>query len=174
MAAEIRIVGSRTFAGEVADFARDAGLSVAGLLETRDPERIGTTIHGVPVGSLEDGPRGGREVLMGTGEIDRRETVARVRAAGWEPISLIHHRAHLAPSVTVGEGAVIGPGVVVGAYTAIGEHVVIGRGTLVGHHTEIGAFCTLGPGTNVAGNVRMHSSAWAAPFETTLRSASAL
>lgn len=155
MAAEIHIVGSRSFAGEVADFARDAGMSVVGLLEPRDPDRIGTTIHGLPVAALDDGPAGAPEVVIGTGESNRREVVARARRAGWEPVSLVHPRAHLAPSAVVADGAVIGPGVVVGAYTGIGEHVVLGRGTLVGHHTEIGAFCTVGPGANVAGNVRV-------------------
>ena len=146
MAVEIHIVGSRSFAGEVADFARDAGMSVLGLLEPRDPDRIGTTIHGLPVAALDDGPAGAPEVVIGTGESNRREIVARARGAGWEPVSLVHPRAHLAPSAVVADGAVIGPGVVVGAYTGIGEHVVLGRGTLVGHHTEIGAFCTVGPG----------------------------
>jgi sugar O-acyltransferase (sialic acid O-acetyltransferase NeuD family) len=156
----IHIVGTRTFAGEVADFARDAGLSIAGLLEPRDTDRIGTTIHDVPVMPLEELPDGERGVIIGTGDPDRREIVARVQRAGWEPVSLVHPGAHLAPSASVGQGALIGPGVVVGAYTSIGEHVVVGRGTLVGHHTEIGEFTTLGPGVNVAGNVRVERDAF--------------
>jgi len=151
----VHIVGSRTFAGEVADFARDAGLSIAGLLEPLDPDRIGTTIHDLPVKPLERPPDSDPRVIIGTGDPKRREIVERVAAAGWKPVSLIHPAAHLAPSVTVGEGALVGPGVVVGAYTTIGEHVVLGRGSLVGHHTTIGDFATLGPGANVAGNVQV-------------------
>jgi sugar O-acyltransferase (sialic acid O-acetyltransferase NeuD family) len=152
---EIHIVGTRSFAGEVSGFARDAGHTVSGLLEPLDPGRIGTTIHGLAVKRLEDGPDGDPRVLIGTGDPKRREIVARVMKAGWRPVSLIHPRAHLAPSTSVGNGALIGPGVVVGAYTAIGDHVVVGRGSLIGHHTEIGEFATLGPGANVAGNARL-------------------
>jgi sugar O-acyltransferase (sialic acid O-acetyltransferase NeuD family) len=153
----VHIVGTHTFAGEVADFAREAGLSIAGLLETGDPGRIGMTVQGLPVMPLEEGPGGEAEVqvIIGTGEPRRREVVARAQRAGWEPVSLVHPEAHLAASVSIGPGVLIAPGVVVGAYTTIGEHVVMGRGTLVGHHVEIGEFATLGPGVNLAGGVRI-------------------
>jgi acetyltransferase EpsM len=162
MAAEIQIVGTQDFAAEIVEYARDAGLRVEGLLEPRDAHRVGAIIHGLPVGSLKEGPAESTAVLVGdgvpplaTGELDRREAVARALKAGWEPISLIHPRAHVAPSASVETGALVGPGVVVGAYAAIGEHVVLGRGTLIGHHTKIEPYSTLGPGTNVAGSVRV-------------------
>jgi sugar O-acyltransferase (sialic acid O-acetyltransferase NeuD family) len=160
MTSEVRIVGTRTFAGEIADFARDAGLRVASLLEPFDASRVGSTIHGLPVTALEDGPGGADAVLIGTGEPHRREIVERVERAGWRPVSLVHPHAHLAPSAEVGDGAVIGPGVIVGAFSTIGAHSVLGRGVLVGHHSEIGSFCTLGPGANVAGNTRVESDAF--------------
>jgi sugar O-acyltransferase (sialic acid O-acetyltransferase NeuD family) len=160
MASEIRIVGTRTFAGEVADFARDAGLRIAALLEPFDPDRVGTTIHDLPVAALEDGPEGDDAVIIGTGEPRRREIVERATAAGWRPVTFVHPGAHLAPSAETGEGALIAPGVIVGAYSWIGAHVVVGRGSLVGHHTEIGPFCTLGPGVNVAGNTRVEPDAF--------------
>jgi sugar O-acyltransferase (sialic acid O-acetyltransferase NeuD family) len=158
----VHIVGTRTFAAEVADFARDAGLGLAGLLEPRDPERVGTTIHELPVESLEDGPGTGsaRSVIVGTGDRDRREIVSRLAQAGWEPVALVHPRAHLAPSATVGDGALLGPLVGIGARAVIGDHVVLGRGALVGHHTSIGAFATLSPGVNIAGNVRVANDAF--------------
>ena len=159
--AEVYVVGTRTFAAEVADFAEEAGARVAGLLEPFDRDRVGQSIHDLPVVSwLDDGPGGAmRSVLVGTGEDDRRETVRRAVAAGWEPVTLIHPRAHVARSSSVGRGAVVGPGVVVGARSRIGDHAVVGRGALVGHHTEIGCFATLGPGANVAGNVRIGEGA---------------
>lgn len=151
----VHVMGTRSFAAEVVDFARDAGLSVLGLLEPAEPDRIGSLIYGLPVKPLDDGPAEHHLVLVGTGDVARREAVARLEQAGWQVASLVHPRAHLAPSARLGVGALIGPGVVVGAAAAVGDHVVIGRGALVGHHTEIGAFSTLGPGANVAGNVRI-------------------
>jgi sugar O-acyltransferase (sialic acid O-acetyltransferase NeuD family) len=159
-AREVHVAGTRTFAAEVVDFARDAGLDVAGLLEPTDRARVGQTIHGLPVAWLDDGPvRPGAIALLGTGETARRPLVERLRAAGWRPGALVHPRAHVAPSASVGEGSLIAPGVVIGACAGIGEHVVVGRGALVGHHTTIAEFATLGPGANVAGNVRVEADA---------------
>jgi sugar O-acyltransferase (sialic acid O-acetyltransferase NeuD family) len=152
----VHVAGTRTFSAEVIDFAADAGIEVVALLEPFDPDRVGTEIHGRPVIRLEDGPRGGpSEVLLGTGETDRQQTVARLTAAGWTPRALVHPGAHVAPSSRVEAGAIVGPGAVVGARARIGEACVVGRGALIGHHTELGPFSTLGPGANVAGNVQL-------------------
>ena len=154
------MAGTRSFAAEVVDFARDAGLRVAGLLEPADRARVGQTIHGLPVAWLDDEPpQPGAIALLGTGELARRPLVERLRAAGWETARLIHPVAHVAPSAEVGAGSIVGPGVVIGAAAHIGEHVVVGRGALVGHHTTIDDFATLGPGANVAGNVRIDADA---------------
>jgi sugar O-acyltransferase (sialic acid O-acetyltransferase NeuD family) len=156
---ELYIAGTRTFAGEVSDFARDANLSVAGLLEPTDPANMGKRIHGLPVRALEDAPAHSA-AIVGTGDTARREIVARLKEAGWRIATFVHPRAHLAPTTKIGEGVLIGPGVVVGAYSTIGDNVVVGRGVLIGHHTEVGSFATLGPGANVAGNVRVEHDAF--------------
>lgn len=159
-AEEVYVAGIRSFAGEVVDFARDAGLSVAGLLAPGGGDPPQQRAHGLPVRSSDGPPGGSGLVIVGTGDPARREIVARLESAGWQPLSLVHPHAHLAPSARVAAGALIAPGVVVGAHSVIGEHAVLGRGTLVGHHTEIGAFATLGPGANVAGNVRVEPDAF--------------
>ncbi len=152
---EVFVAGTRTFAAEVVGYATEAGLRVAGLLEPRERERAGTTVHGLPVAWLEDTPGEGRAAVVGTGDTARREVVERLRAGGWELVPLVHPAAHLAATVSVGAGVLVAPGAVVGAEAVLGDHVVVGRGSLVGHHTEIGPFATLGPGANVAGNVRV-------------------
>jgi UDP-perosamine 4-acetyltransferase len=152
------VVGTRSFAGEVADFAEEAGIDVLGLLEPYEPERIGTTIHGLPVTALEETPPG--VAIIGTGERARQEIASRVEALGWELLTVVHPRAHVSRRSSIGRGSVVGPGAVVGAYTRIGEHVVTGRGVLVGHHSEICDFVTLNPGANVAGNTRVGAGAF--------------
>jgi sugar O-acyltransferase (sialic acid O-acetyltransferase NeuD family) len=159
--ATVWIAGTRSFSAEVLDFALEAGLRVAGLLEASDRGLVGARIHDLPVSWLDDGPETGPgSVVVGTGDVDRRETVARLEAAGFEIASLIHPRAHLARSSRVGTGVLVGPGAVVGAGARLGDHAVLGRGALVGHHTELGPFATLGPGANVAGNARVGSGAF--------------
>jgi sugar O-acyltransferase (sialic acid O-acetyltransferase NeuD family) len=149
----VYVAGTRTFAAEAAEFAADAGLEVAGLLEPYDRDRVGTTIHDLPVAWLEDTEPG--IAVLGTGEPDRRPIVTRLEQAGWRLATVVHPRAHLARTVTVGDGTIVGPGVIVGARSSLGAHVLVARGVLVGHHTEIDDFVTLNPGANVAGNVRL-------------------
>lgn len=153
-AEEVHVAGTRSFAAEVVDFARDCGLQVVGLV-CPSGERAGQTVHDLPVRAIEDRPCDGAQVVVGTGDRSRREIVGRLTQAGWRTTTLVHPRAHLAPSVALGEGVLVGPGVVVGARSNLGDHAVVGRGALIGHHTGIGAFATLGPGCNVAGNVRV-------------------
>jgi acetyltransferase EpsM len=161
MRGAVYVAGTRTFAAEVVDFALDAGLAPLGLLEPRERERVGTTIHELPVSWLDDGPPGDpAPALIGTGEQDREEVAARLRAARFDFTTLVHPRAHVAPSCTVSPGAIVAPGAVVGARSKVGPHAVLGRGALVGHHTEIGELATLGPGANVAGNVRLGRKAF--------------
>ena len=155
-AREVFVAGTRTFAAEVVDFAHGAGLSVCGLLEPYDRARVGRHIHDQPVQWLDDGPaRGPAGALMGTGEPDRRPVVERLARAGFEVATLVHPRAHVAPSTVLGQGALVAPGAIIGARSRIGDHAILGRGALVGHHTTIGLFATIGPGANVAGNVEL-------------------
>lgn len=153
------IAGTRSFSVEVAGFAADSGLEPAGWLEPRERDATGAEIDGLPVAWLDDEPPDETVAVIGTGDPDRREVVARLEAAGWTIAGLVHPRAHVAASAAVAPTAVIGPGAVVGARTSIGDHALLGRGALVGHHTSIGPFATLNPGANVAGNARVGDGA---------------
>ena len=48
------------------------------------------------------------------------------------------------PTAVVAPGAVLGPGVSIGAYTVVAEHVTVGAGTWIGPHVVIEAWTTLG------------------------------
>lgn len=153
MSGSLFIVGTRSFAAEVADFARAAGFEPAGLLEAKDSSRPGSTIHDLPVGWLDDSsPSPGERAIVGTGDTDRREVTERLFARGWELATLVHPAAHVSPTTEIGPGSIVGPGVAVGAMSRIESGVVVGRGALIGHHTTIGTLATLSPGANVAGN----------------------
>jgi sugar O-acyltransferase (sialic acid O-acetyltransferase NeuD family) len=151
------VVGTRSFAAEVVEYATAAGFHVAGLLEPHDRDRVGTEVHGLPVAWLEDAGR--VSAAVGTGERDRRQVAERLTAAGIEPVALVHPAAHVSASANIREGCVVGPAAVVGAETELGRHVVVGRGALVGHHVVVGDFATLNPGANVGGNTTIGSGA---------------
>jgi acetyltransferase EpsM len=150
----LHLAGSGSFAVEVADWAQAAGWHVAGLLELRDRERIGSSIDDLPVLDAELLPAGEAWVVLAIGA-DRHEHWQRLKRHGWRAASVVHPRAYVSSSARLGDGCVVGPGATVGARTQIGEHALISRGVLLGHHDRIGPFVRVFPGANVAGNVRI-------------------
>jgi sugar O-acyltransferase (sialic acid O-acetyltransferase NeuD family) len=155
---DIHVAGTGSFALEVAEYARDAGLAVAGLIELQDPARVGTEVHGLRVRAVDDPPAPGAAAVVGAGG-DRLAHWAQLVAHGWRAASVVHPGAHVSPSARIGAGCVVAPGTVVGAASELGEHVLVGRGALVGHHTALGSGAVLNPGANVAGHVRLGEGA---------------
>jgi sugar O-acyltransferase (sialic acid O-acetyltransferase NeuD family) len=155
---DIHVAGTGSFALEVAEYARAAGLEVAGLIELQDPSRVGTEVHGLPVRSADDPPADGAAAVLGAGG-DRLAHWEALAPHGWRAVSVVHPAAHISPSGRVGPGCVIGPGAVVGAASELGEHVLLGRGALLGHHSVLEAGVTLNPGANVAGHVQVRRGA---------------
>jgi len=149
---QIYVAGTGSFALELVEYARDAGFAVRGLIELVDETRVGGRVHELDVVAVE-GPARGAFVIGAGG--DRQEHATRLEAAGWEPAVIVHPTAHFSLSASIATGAVVAPGVVVGAASKLGAHVLVGRGSLVGHHVSIAPAVTLNPGSNVAGNVRI-------------------
>jgi sugar O-acyltransferase (sialic acid O-acetyltransferase NeuD family) len=147
---DLHIAGTGTFAAEIISWAVAGGARPVGLIELRDPARVGTQVHGLPVVALEEQVENGVAAIGSGG--DRREMHRRLAQAGWGLTGIVHPGAQVAATARVGEGVTVGPLAVIGAESEIGEHALLSRGTLVGHHVRIGAFATLNPGCNVGGN----------------------
>ena len=148
---QLHIAGTGSFAAEIADWAAAAGTAVLGLIEMRDPARVGGRVHGLPVVALDD-VRSAGEAVLGLGG-DRAAAWERAAAAGWECTApLIHRAAVVAADAISAPGATIGPLAVIGASSSVGPHAIVSRGALIGHHVRIGQFATLNPGVNVGGN----------------------
>ena len=150
---ELCLVGSGSFAVEVAEWAEDAGWRVAGLIELLDSSRVGSAVAGRPVLALGRPGGSGPAVVAAGGS--RRAHWRTVAERGWRAGTVVHPRAHVSPSAVLSEGCVVGPGAVVGAATTVGEHTLISRGVLVGHHVSVGSFVSLLPGVNLASHVHL-------------------
>ena len=153
MAPPVHIAGTGSFAAEIADWARAAGIEVEALIELEDSERVGSVIHGLPVVHLDSETTGGRAILGRGG--DRRGHWAQLAAAGWSPAGVIHPTAHLAATAEVAASATVGPLAVIGAESTIGEQAIVSRGALVGHHVQVGDFASLNPGVNIGGDAKI-------------------
>lgn len=153
--ADLYVAGTGSFALEVIEYARASGLEVVGLIELVDPNRIGATVHGLPVVGPGTAPG---EAVVGLGG-DRLELWSLLGERGWRAATIVHPTAHVSPSARLGAGCVVGPQAVVGAAAELGAHVIVARGALVGHHTQIGDGAVLNPGANVGGNARLGDGA---------------
>jgi sugar O-acyltransferase (sialic acid O-acetyltransferase NeuD family) len=158
MAPVLHVAGTGSFALEIAEYARDAGFVVAGLIELLDPSRVGRDRHDLPVVAVDDVAAAGGHAVVGAGG-DRRAHWAALAPHGWRAAGVVHPRAHVSRSARLGAGCVVGPLAVVGAATHVGEHVLIGRGALVGHHVALGPGCGVNPGANVGGHARVGAGA---------------
>jgi sugar O-acyltransferase (sialic acid O-acetyltransferase NeuD family) len=151
------VAGTGSFAADVAEIARDAGYNVAGLIELLDLARVGETIHELPVVG-RDAPPGACFVLGAGGK--RSVLCDELARAGWTRQTIVHPSAHVPSSVSLGNGVLVGPHVVLGASAVVEDDALLARGVLVGHHTRVGHGAVLNPGANVAGNVTIGAGAF--------------
>ena len=86
----------------------------------------------------------------------RKKYVDMILARGGKFISVIHPRAYIAPSATIGVGSIIAPNASVSSNTAIGKHVYIGLNSAISHDCSIGDFVSVSPGATVPGWCTIH------------------
>lgn len=154
------LAGAGSFAVEVSDVCRAAGLEVAAWIEGLD-ESAADMDADPPVVWVGDQARFEPEapLVVGIGSVKRRALIELLLAQGRVLETVVHPSAIVSPTAVIEPGCVIFPGVIVGALSRIGTGTIVNRGALVGHHTTIGRHCFLGPGANVAGKVTIADEA---------------
>jgi acetyltransferase EpsM len=163
VAASLAILGTHTFAEEVADLVEQIGEhELVAFVENWDRERAGRELAGRPVIWVDElaGHAGEWSAVCAIASPERRSYVEHVAGLGVSFATLVHPSAVVAPSARLGAGCIVSPGVVVGAHATVGEHVILNRGVLVGHHSQVGSCVTLSPAANVAGCVEIGDGAY--------------
>lgn len=101
-------------------------------------------------------PQPGDRVLCAMGDPETRmRVVEKLWAASARFHTFVDDRAALGEGVSVAEGSVICPGVVISADAQIAEHVHVNFNCSIGHDTVIGGFSTLSPTVNIMGEVQV-------------------
>lgn len=165
MTQKVLVLGTRTFAEEVADLVRETPeLELAGFVENIDYQRCREQLDGLPIHWVDacQAMAVDHRALCGIGSTHRSRFVREATERGMLFVTLQHPKAHISLTTTLGTGCVIGAGVIIAAKSSLGEHVIVNRGALIGHHTTIGNFTTIGPGANVAGNCRIGQGVYVA------------
>jgi len=158
------VLGSTPFATEVAVIAGESGHEVAGFVENMDRTRCEAPLEGLPVHWIDDvAPLAATHTAVcGLGTTRRSAYTDQAAALGLEFATVVHPTAHVPASVEVGEGSIVGAGVLVGAYAGIGRHVLLNRGCMIGHHTVVEDYVSVLPGANIAGSCRIGRAAFVA------------
>ena len=151
---KLLILGTRTFAPEIADVASEVpGVEIAGFVENMDRENCSGKLEGLPIHWIDDiAPLAATHLAVcALGTTQRSRFIEQATALGIRFATIVHPAARISRNSTVGEGSIICPGVIVATRTTIGRHVIVNRGALIGHHTTIGDYCSVMPGANIAG-----------------------
>jgi UDP-perosamine 4-acetyltransferase len=85
----------------------------------------------------------------------RRRVFDRIARAGRTPATFVHPAAYVAPTATIGNGAIVYPNTTVHGGAKLGAGVVVNSNVSVGHECDIGAFCSLNPGVALGGRMTM-------------------
>jgi sugar O-acyltransferase (sialic acid O-acetyltransferase NeuD family) len=141
------VLGDGGQARETAELVAAAGRDVAGrplalcgLLDREGESRV----------------RAGRDALvLGLGFPEPRAALWQRFAADFDFPTLVHPRADVGPTVTLGRGVVVSSGCVVTSDVRVGDGTVLNPRSGVGHDSSLGVCCVLNPGANVSGDVRI-------------------
>jgi sugar O-acyltransferase (sialic acid O-acetyltransferase NeuD family) len=157
------VFGGGGHAKAVMDLVKQAGeFAVVGIVD--DKIAAGTQVMGIPVlGSRAILPAlaaaGVRLAANGVGGILDIQVRVRVfellGSSGFAFPSLIHPRAALEPSATVGEGAQIFANAYIGSEAVLAPRCMINTNAVVSHDCAIGAYSHIAPGALLAGHVQV-------------------
>lgn len=147
----ILIVGAGGFGREVLLWARDAwpqgGSKIVGFLAA-DSGRLDRNPPPLPIiadpAEYHPDPHDGLLLAIGIPHI-RRFVAEMLSNRGASFLTLIHGSALVAPTATVGVGALICPNVIVSDAATIGDYALLNYFSSVGHDASVGSFAVLSP-----------------------------
>lgn len=129
-----------------------------------DDDLAGGTCNGRSVLSLDDfaaNPSTQKYVVLAVSEAAlRRKLAARVVTAGLAFTQIIAADVVIMDEVSIGEGALLSPGVVITSNVVIGRHFQANIQSYVEHDCRIGDFVTFGPSVRCNGNVTIGDGAY--------------
>jgi sugar O-acyltransferase (sialic acid O-acetyltransferase NeuD family) len=154
----ITLVGGGGHACVVAEAARLAGLTLAGLYDD-DPACAAADGADAPprLGALAEARQAPAPWICCVGELAARRRCLDLLAGTPEAGPVIHPRASVAPSAILGPGVFVGACAVVHTLARVGAHAIINSGAVVEHHCEVGANTHLAPNATLGGAVRIGS-----------------
>lgn len=137
----------------VAEAAALSGCTIVGFIDDAISEGF---LGGYPILRIEHLEDYGSGIIVAIGEAAARKRVQSMHAAAKRSIStVVHPRATVSPSVSLGKGVFVGPNAVVNAEAKLGDGVIVNSRAVVEHHCEVGPFSHIAPGVTLGGGVQV-------------------
>lgn len=156
------IVGAGGFGREVLQYVREAftnapQVTVKGFLDD-DP----ASLNGfeLPYSVLGDTtsykPQTDDRFVIAVGDPQTRAALAqRLAARGAAFLSLVHPKAYVSGTASLGVGCIVAPFATIGAHATLGDHSVLTFYASVGHDAVVGCCCALSPHAVTNGGSRI-------------------
>ena len=146
---KLLIIGAGGHGQVLAEVAMACGYDRVDFLDDRNPCAVGTPDRAEALAGRYDG------VIVSIGNNDlRRAFIQRLQAVHAPIATLVHPRAFVAPSASLGEGSVVLPGAVVNTRARVGKGCILSIGALVDHDARIDDFSHINAGAIVAAGER--------------------
>jgi sugar O-acyltransferase (sialic acid O-acetyltransferase NeuD family) len=146
------VLGAGGHASVVVATLQAAGIPIAAAYDD-DPSKHGQQLLGVdirgPLSLVEPNQR--TRALIALGDSRLRRDVAEYHALDW--IRVVHPRATVHESATLGGGTIVCASATIQPNCAIGRHAIVNTSASIDHDCRIGDFAHVGPGAVLAGGV---------------------
>lgn len=157
---QVLVYGGGGHAAVLIDLLRQSrpDLHIVGAID----DKASGNVSGVPIVGgtnlfAELRESGVRKAVLGIGAVTHNQSriglFDELLKAGFEVINLIHPKATVEPSATMGRGNQIMAGAVVSSRTRIGDNTIINCGSVISHDCTIGSHAHITPGAVLAGGV---------------------
>lgn len=143
------IIGAGGHGQVLAETARLCGYEQVDFLDDRNPVAIGKTDCIEALARNYDGTI----VSIGNNAL-RQQFVERLLEVGASVISLLHPRAYVSSSATIGIGSVVLPGAIVHANAHVGRGCIISIGALIDHDAKVEDFSHINAGAIISAGRR--------------------
>jgi sugar O-acyltransferase (sialic acid O-acetyltransferase NeuD family) len=153
------VLGSGGHAKVVVSTLLVCGVKIAGILDD-NPHTWGSHLLGISVlGSTEllDEKTAQAVIAIGSNSV-RKAIAAKFSHIDW--LTVVHPRAYVDASVTLGKGCVVFAGAVIQPGSRIYDHVIVNTCASIDHDCSIDSFVHVGPGAHLAGNVHAGQGAF--------------
>lgn len=153
MSQELLLFGARGYSRTVAELARHCGYEIAGAIDdfSDGPGVLGTLEM---VSATHSPDRYLIAVAIGYSDLTSRQHAwERAQRLGYTAATLVHPRAYVADSASLGVGAIVMAGAIVDVRARVGSISVLWPNVSVNHDSEVGANTFLSPGAIVCGHV---------------------